>query len=119
MLFEIRDDVIWFKHLKHNPLLFERVARLDEGESVTLSVDGTHGRWVRMRRGRDGRPTYGIKPVGEMAKVWASLQSRRGKKVRLELPDYSDDEFLKLASETFTEWLSPEDEEAFAHLQET
>lgn len=117
MFIEIRDNVIWFKQVKAEPGLHGRLVALGEGEQITLKVDNIEGRWARMRTGRDGRPTDGIKPVGAMAAVWARLQARRGELVRLEIPDSKRDDYLAGLDESLDEWLSAEDEEAFGDLQ--
>ena len=117
MLVEIRDDVIWAKHLKSNSALYNAVVDLGENEKIRLSVDGIIGSWAKMRTGSDGRPTQGLKPVGAMATVWKRLQARRGQKIVIRWPDEEDDALLRLADATFEEWYSAEDEEAFGELQ--
>ena len=117
MLIEIRDDVIWAKHLKDSPSLYQRIIELNDGEIIKLKVDGIVGAWAKMKTGADGRATLGIKPVGAMARVWARLQKRRGEKVPLDWPEEEDDPFLRLADATFDEWYSAEDEEAFGELR--
>lgn len=117
MFVEIRDDVIWARHLKDSPALYDAVIRLADDEIIRLSVDGIVGKWARMRTGSDGRPTLGLKPVGAMAAVWKRFQQRRGEKVRIVWPDDEDDAWLQMANLTFDEWHSAEDEEAFGDLQ--
>lgn len=117
MQIEIRDDVIWFKQLRSEPALYNRLSALRDDEQIVLKVDNIEGRWARMRTGRDGRPTHGIKPVGAMATVWTRLQARRGELVRLEMPDLVPDSYLASLDETLNEWLSAEDEEAFGDLR--
>ena len=117
MQVEIRDDVIWAKHLRESPALYKAVVDLPDGETISLAVDGIVGKWARMRTGRDGRPTLGIRPVGAMATVWSRMQERRGQKVNVAWPDDEDDAWLRLADITFEEWYSAEDEEAFGDLQ--
>jgi hypothetical protein len=109
--------VIWAKHLKAEPALYKAVVELGPEETIRLSVNGIIGTWSRMKTGKDGRPTLGIKPIGAMATVWARLQQRRGEKVTITWPDNEDDPFLRLADETFEEWYTAEDEEAFGDLQ--
>jgi hypothetical protein len=117
VLIEIKDDVIWAKHLRASPTLYKAVLDLAEDEKIRLSVDGVIGNWAKMRTGSDGRPTQGIKPVGAMATVWKRLQARRGDKIVVRWPDDEDDAWLRLADATFEEWYSAEDEEAFGELQ--
>lgn len=117
MFIKIRDDVLWLKQLKEVPDLFEAASQLAAGDELTLRVDGIVGRWARMRPGRDGRPTMGLKPIGAMAEVWARLQRKRGELVSLDWPDAEDDPLLRLADETFDEWRSAEDEAAYGDLR--
>ncbi len=117
MQIEIRDDVIWAKHLRASRALYDAVIKLPEDETISLMVDGIVGKWAKMRVGADGRPTQGIKPVGAMATVWKRLQQRRGEKVSVSWPDDEEDAWLRLADMTFEEWCSAEDEEAFGDLQ--
>ncbi len=117
MLIEVRDDVIWAKHLKDDPSLYGQVIALKDDEIIRLKVDGIVGNWAKMRTGGDGRPTLGIKPIGAMARVWARLQKRRGEKITLGRPEDEDDPLLRLADATFEEWYSAEDEEAFGELR--
>jgi len=117
LLIEIKDNVIWAKHLKSSPALYKAVLGLAEDEKILLSVDGITGSWAKMRTGSDGRPTHGIKPIGAMATVWARLQARRGQKIMVRWPGDEDDALLRLADSTFEEWYSAEDEEAFGELQ--
>lgn len=117
MLIEITDDVIWAKHLRCSPALYSAVTKLGDEETINLSVNGIVGKWAKMRTGSDGRPTFGIKPVGAMATVWKRLQEKRGEKVRVTWPDDEEAAWWRLADLTFEEWYSAEDEEAFGDLQ--
>jgi len=117
MLMEIRDNVIWAKHLKNDARLQEAVLNLQANESIKLKVDGILGEWVKMRTGKDGRPVQGIKPAGAMTTVWDRLQKRRGEKVQVERPEIEPDPLLSLADILFQEWYTAEDEEAFGELR--
>ena len=117
MLMEIRDNSIWARHVKAAPDLYNAIIMLREGETIRLKVDGIVGKWEKMRTGKDGRPTTGIKPIGAMATVWNRMQARRGEKVDVSWPDDEGDAWLKMADKTFEEWYSAEDEEAFGDLQ--
>lgn len=117
MFIEIRNNAIWFKQLEAEPALHDRLSALNEGEQIVLKVDNVEGRWVRMRTGRDGRPTNGIRPVGAMATVWARLQARRGQLVRLEMPGSMCEAYLVGLDDSLDEWLTAEDEEAFGDLR--
>lgn len=111
----INDDTIWIKNIEAGPQLRERIMRLKPGEAVDLEVDGIVGRWERMRDGRDGRPTYGIKPVAEMREIWARMQKRRGQFVTIR-EVVSADMYLASVAPTLSEWETPEDEEAYRDL---
>lgn len=115
MKIEIKDDVIWYKQFANDPHFLAKLDALEENQVIQLNVEGITGNWARMKTGRDGRPTRGIKPVGAMAEIWKAWQARRGEKVEVFLHVEADD-FLKYSSELFTEWLSPEDEAAFSDL---
>ncbi|MEQ1932136.1 MAG: hypothetical protein ABL957_16610, partial [Parvularculaceae bacterium] len=87
------------------------------GVTETRQANNPTESWARMRPGRDGRPTMGLKPIGAMAEVWARYQLRRGELVSLEWPDAEDDPLLRMADETFDEWRSAEDEAAYGDLR--
>lgn len=76
---EIRDYVIWSKHLHGDLRLPARIEALDAGETIELEVDGIRGTWRKMDQGKDGRPTPGIRPLGSAQAFWRELyKSRRG-----------------------------------------
>lgn len=78
----IRDYVIWSKHLHGDLSLPARIEALEAGETIELAVDGVPGTWTKMARGKDGRPTPGIRPVGSAQAFWRELyEKRRGKEV--------------------------------------
>lgn len=112
---EIRDDAMWATQIEGGKALKDRVLSLAPGEIIELEVDGIVGRWERMRNGKDGRPTKGIKPVGPMKEVWKRLQARRGEVVEIREVRTAD-AYLAGLSNTLSEWNSPEDEEAFRDL---
>jgi hypothetical protein len=81
----VRDVVIWTKHV-HGGDTAQQLSGLPGDAEVTLVVDGVRGRWCKMRDGRDGRPTAGLRPVGRAQSFWQSLfESRRGESVSIEL----------------------------------
>ena len=81
----VRDVVIWTKHV-HGGDTAQRLSGLPGDTEVTLVVDGVSGRWCKMRDGRDGRRTAGLRPVGRAQSFWQSLfESRRGESVSIEL----------------------------------
>lgn len=75
---EIRDHSIWARHIHGDNSLKERILNLRAGARLCLAIDGVKGDWVKMDDGKDGRPTPGIKPIGETRTFWNSLQDRRG-----------------------------------------
>ncbi len=112
---EITDVAIWFKHVHAEDLLAKLQSLAPEGE-ILLSVDRAVGRWQRMKTGRDGRPTYGIRPVGPMKEVWNGwFKSRKGERVEIHAVQLAD-EFLTATSGLMSEWSSEEDESAFRDL---
>jgi len=81
----VRDVVIWTKHV-HGGDTAQRLSGLPGDAEVTLIVDGVRGRWCKMRDGKDGRPTAGLRPVGRAQSFWQTLfESRRGESVSIEL----------------------------------
>jgi len=112
---EIRDDTIWANHIEGSKVLKDRILSLAPGEVIELEVEDIVGRWERMRDGRDGRPTPGIKPIGPMKEIWKRFQSRRGEIVEIREVRTAD-AYLDALTNALTEWNSPEDEEAFRDL---
>lgn len=112
---EITDDSIWAKQIEGAKALKERILSLSPGELIELEIDGIVGQWEKMRNGKDGRTTKGIKPVGPMKEVWKRFQARRGELVQVREVRTAD-AFLEALSDTLSEWNSPEDEAAFRDL---
>ena len=76
---EVRDAVLWCKHIRGNDTLRDFLAALPEGASVELLVDERRGTWEKMRNGRDGRPTAGLKPLGGARAHWQEFyREKRG-----------------------------------------
>ena len=117
VVMEIKDNVIWAKHLETDSRLHQSIMSLGEAEKIRLSVDGIEGDWQKMKTGVDGRPVQGIKPLGKMAAIWKRWQARRGDKVAVSFPREEGDPLLRLADLTFEEWYSAEDEEAYGELR--
>lgn len=112
---EISDVAIWFKHV-HAPSLAKRLYGLQPEEEVTLEADGVVGRWQRMKTGKDGREVVGIRPVGAMKSVWGNwFKNRKGELIDVREVAVADD-YLAATAPLFSEWASPEDEEAFRDL---
>lgn len=110
------DDVaIWFKHVDE-PRLRERLASLSEDEAIFLDADGVVGRWRRMRQGNNPSPTQAIKPDGKMKDIWGEwFRTTKGRTIEIREVTLADD-FLAEGSALFSEWNSPEDDEAFRDL---
>jgi len=85
-LVEVRDAVLWCKHIRGSGVLRDSLLALPEGASVELLVDGQRGTWEKMRNGRDGRPTPGLKPHGAARADWQDLsREKRGMSVTIAL----------------------------------
>ena len=83
---EVRDTVLWCKHIRGNDALRDSLVALPEGASVELLVDERRGTWEKMRNGRDGRPTAGLKPNGAARAGWRELYpEKRGTLVPIAL----------------------------------
>lgn len=83
---EVRDYVIWSKHIHGDQALAQRIETLAPGQTVDLEVDGVSGAWRKMDQGKDGRPTPGIRPLGAAQQFWRELyRSRRGALVSVRL----------------------------------
>ena len=117
VLLEIRNNVIWAKHVRRDTRLYETVMSLPEFETIRLSVDGIKGDWQKLKRGSGGHAATGIKPVGSMAVVWKRWRARRGEKVPVELPGNDAHPILRAAEQTFDDWRSAEDEAAYGELR--
>ncbi|MGD0333385.1 MAG: hypothetical protein ABSA90_09020 [Xanthobacteraceae bacterium] len=112
---EIQDDAMWAKQIEGGKALKDRIISLAPGDVIELEVDGIVGKWEKMRDGRDGRPTMGIKPIGPMKEIWKTFQRRRGEVVEVREVRTAD-AYLEALSNTLSEWNSPADEEAFRDL---
>ncbi|MDQ6436740.1 hypothetical protein RB623_22035 [Mesorhizobium sp. LHD-90] len=111
----IEDTAIWISHVK-DAKLKQRLDQMEENDTIHLVADGVVGQWVKMRRGKDGRPTRGIRPDGEMKNIWNEwFRQRKGDRIIVHEVRLADD-YLREGSVLFSEWESPEDEEAFRDL---
>lgn len=113
----IRDDSIWLRHINNAPELVKRAESLDEGEALDLLINGQPARFLRMNRGRDGRPTAGLKPGEGSRPLWRRMQERRGERVTIELaPVTAYDSYLRSLTPLLSEWDSKADSEAYDDL---
>lgn len=111
----ITDNSIWLKHIEGDPKLTKRLRELAEEEVIDLEVGGVVGRWQRMRTGKDGRPTPGIKPIEGMQQVWARMLADRGRVVKIREVKTADS-YLAALTPLMSEWDTQEDEEAYRDL---
>ncbi|HWA21494.1 MAG TPA: hypothetical protein VG735_03755 [Caulobacterales bacterium] len=92
---EVRDFVIWPKHIHGDPALSQTLLALRQGDTVELVIDGFRGAWRKMDDQPDGKPTPGIRPVAAMKMFWSRLyRERRGETVDLKLSGASPAEAL-------------------------
>jgi hypothetical protein len=76
---EVRDYVLWPKHIHGNPKLRDELLALQAGALITLEVDGVTGTWVKMEDGNNGVPTPGLKALGTARDHWHGLfRAHRG-----------------------------------------
>ena len=76
---EVRDYVLWPKHIHGNAPLRDELLALGAGALVKLVVDGVEGTWVKMDDGTTGAPTPGLKALGSAREHWHGLfRERRG-----------------------------------------
>ncbi len=86
---QIRDHVLWIKHIHGDAALAEYLRALSGGSRIALTVDGVGGTWEKMADGR--QPTLGLKPLGEARNHWHDLQRRRGDWVTIGLAEIAHD----------------------------
>jgi hypothetical protein len=76
---EVRDYVLWPKHIHGNALLRDELLALEAGAVVTLDVAGTVGTWAKMAAGKNGAPTPGFRALGQARSHWHDLfRTNRG-----------------------------------------
>lgn len=86
-LIEVRDVVLWPQHIHGAPDLKKQLMDLKAEEIVRLRIDGKLTMWSRMKDGKDGRPTHGLKPCDQGTReFWDALyRGRRGELVDIKL----------------------------------
>lgn len=83
---EVRDYVLWPKHLHGDSRLRDELLALEAGALVTLIVDGVEGMWVKMNDGAAGTPTPGLKALGVARAHWHGLfREQRGAVVEIKM----------------------------------
>lgn len=71
---EVRDYVMWLKHIHGDDEVRERLAALGPGEVVTLRVDGRKGLWRKVKANRtSGSAVPGLAPIGPAKAHWGEL----------------------------------------------
>ena len=109
---EVRDHVLWTKHIRGDYALTATLDALSERSSIDLEVDGCRGTWQKMDDGRDGRPTPGIKPLGPARLHWHDLfQEKRGRTVTVTLASETHEAGMRRNEQRF--------EGAWARIQRT
>lgn len=84
-LVEVRDHVVWFKHIHNDAETVARLHGLSAGQCVELAVDGMRGWWRRMADQPSGKPTPGLAPLSQAKPFWQKLyKERRGELVPLQ-----------------------------------
>ncbi|MFA4950030.1 hypothetical protein [Brevundimonas sp.] len=78
---EVRDHAIWIKHIHGDESLVGKLTQMPAGTLIELIVDGIQGHWRKMDDGKDGRPTNGLRALGNAKDHWHAMQSDRGKLV--------------------------------------
>lgn len=114
----IRDNAVWAKHIEGDARIVQRILSLPQNAPITLLIDDKPVRFRKMRNGRDGRPTAGLRPDPAFKTFWDAMQNRRGHEVEVALEGGTThpDPYLASISVLLTEWESPEDAEAYDGL---
>ncbi len=82
----VRDNVIWLSHIKRSEELRQRLLALQSNQEITLRINGVANTWIKMRDGKDGSSTTGIRPLSEANEQWkAIVESSRGQQIEIEL----------------------------------
>lgn len=76
-LVEVKDHVIWLKHIKNDDELVIYLDNFKQGVVISLSVDNKIGVWEKMADAAKGVSTNGIKPVGQAKKDWADIYKNK------------------------------------------
>lgn len=112
----VRDDALWARHVEDAEVR-ARIRELPQNAPLLLLVDGTPVRFVKMRDGKDGRPTDGLRPADEEARLfWRAMQARRGERVRVALGGVPANAYLASLNALLSEWDSEEDAAAYDGL---
>ena len=82
---EIRENNLWIKHIYKGESLKNYLLNIKQNTIVNMEIDGLTCKWAKMKDGRDGRKTSGIKLVGKSKSFRLKLQKRRGELVTIKL----------------------------------
>lgn len=115
---QVRDNAVWVKHIEGAPEIVRTILALKADTPITLRVDGQPVRFLKMRDGKDGRATQGLRPDKAFKPFWDAMQARRGEtvEVRLDRDGLPTDPYLASISTLLSEWDSAEDAEAYDGL---
>ncbi len=69
---KVTDECLWLKHIEDCPLR-DALASLVAGSQIRLTVNGSEVIFERMAIGKDGRETFGFKPVKPSNETWRAL----------------------------------------------
>jgi hypothetical protein len=109
------DNSIWLKNFDADPNTLAVLHQLPQGTRLKVIIEGVVCELEKMKDGRDGRPTQGLKAVGKSVGFLNGLQSRRGEYLDISIADPRDS-YLAALQDQLSEWNSPEDELAFRDL---
>ena len=109
------DNAIWLKNVNADANTMALLRQMKAGTKLNIEIEGVRGEWERMADGKDGRPTFGLKPVGKTLAFWNTMTARRGEELRFKVVDPRDT-YLASLQATLSEWESKEDELAFHDL---
>lgn len=70
---EVRDYVLWPKHIYGDAALRDELLALEAGTVITLNVAGVVGTWTKMAAGKNGAPTPGFRALGQARTHWHGL----------------------------------------------
>lgn len=97
---QVRDRVIWIRHIHGEPALVKKLESVPAGLTVRLRVAGMSGVWEKMRDRPSGDPTPGFRPIGDVAQFWRDLfEKRRGQLVDLAVESKSESSLLQRSQE--------------------
>ena len=109
------DDMIWLRHVSADPDTIEMLHQIPGDTRLRLEIEGVRGDWARARDGKDGRPTFALRPVGKTADFWKTMKPRRSEHLEFKVVNPRDT-YLSGLEAVLSEWNSAEDDQAFRDL---